>query len=103
VTGILAAGALSVIGLLIIPARRRKAKQELRRKVGEVREQLMNALTSQFEREMSQSLSRIQEAIAPYTRFVRAERDRLGNVRAELGGLRKSLDGLKAQVSSLGR
>ncbi len=102
VTGILAAGVLSVIGLLVIPARRRKAKQELRRKVGEVRGQLMNALTSQFEREMSQSLSRIQEAIAPYTRFVRAERDRLGNLREELGRLRKSLAGLKARLHSIG-
>ena len=61
----------------------------------------MTALTSQFEREMGQSLSRIQDAIAPYTRFVRAERDRLGSVRDELAWLRKSLDGLKAKVSSI--
>ena len=101
VTGILAAGALSVIGLLVIPARRRKAKQELRRKVGEVREQLMSALTGQFEREMGQSLSRLQDAISPYTRFVRAERDRLGSAHEELAALRKSLDGLKARVSSI--
>ncbi len=79
VTGILAAGAVSVLGLLVIPAKRRKAKAELSKKVGQVREQLMSGLTNQFEREMKQVISRIQEAIAPYTRFIRAERDRLKN------------------------
>jgi hypothetical protein len=98
VTGILAAGAVSVLGLLVIPAKRRKAKAELNKKVGQVREQLMSGLTSQFEREMKLSLSRIEEAIAPYTRFVRAEHDRLKTSREELTHLAKALDQLKAKI-----
>ena len=98
VTGILAAGAVSVLGLLVIPAKRRRAKAELSKKVGQVREQLMSGLTSQFEREMKLSLSRIEEAIAPYTRFVRAEHDRLKTSREELTNLAKALDQLKAKL-----
>jgi hypothetical protein len=98
VTGILAAGAVSVLGLLVIPAKRRKAKAELRKKVGQVREQLMTSLTGQFEREMKQSLARIEEAIAPYTRFVRAEHERLKASHAELVQLRTTLDQLKAKI-----
>jgi small GTP-binding protein len=98
VTGILAAGAVSVLGLLVIPAKRRKAKAELRKKVGQVREQLMSSLTGQFEREMKQSLARIEEAIAPYTRFVRAEHERLKTSREELAKLRTTLDQLKAKI-----
>jgi hypothetical protein len=100
VTGILAAGAVSVLGLLVIPARRRKAKEDLRQKVGQVREQLMNGLSNQFEREMKQSIARIQEAIAPYTRFIRAEKDRLTDSREELTRLRQSVDQLKARIES---
>jgi small GTP-binding protein len=100
-TGILAAGTLSILGFFVIPARRRKAKNELRKKVSEVREQLMSGLTTQFEREMKESISRIQEAIAPYTRFVRAERDRLKRSKEELSDLGQKLDQLKAQVESL--
>lgn len=98
VTGILAAGAVSVLGLLVIPAKRRKAKAELRKKVGQVREQLLASLTGQFEREMKQSLSRIEEAIAPYTRFVRAEHERLKSSRGKLVQLRTTLDQIKAKI-----
>jgi hypothetical protein len=101
VTGILAAGVMSVLGLLVIPARRRKAKSELRKKVSQVREQLMSGLTTQFEGEMNRSIARIQEAISPYTRFVRAERDRLKGSKEELTDLGMKLDQLKARVESL--
>ncbi|HET8644033.1 MAG TPA: dynamin family protein, partial [Vicinamibacteria bacterium] len=44
VTGILAAGSLSVLGLLVLPARRSGAKTELREKVEQMRVKLMGAL-----------------------------------------------------------
>ena len=84
VTGILAAGSLSVLGLLVLPARRSGAKAELREKVETMRVRLMGALETQFARELESSLLRIREAIGPYTRFVRSERERLGALREEL-------------------
>ena len=42
-----------------------------------MREQLMGALTGQFDREVERSAQQVQEAVGPYTRFVRAERERL--------------------------
>ena len=42
-----------------------------------MREQLMGALTGQFDREVERSAQKVQEAVGPYTRFVRAERERL--------------------------
>ena len=80
-TGILAAGALSAIGLLVLPARRAGAKSELREKVEAMRTKLLSALVVQFEQERGRSLQRLREAIAPYTRFVRAERERAGRGR----------------------
>jgi len=100
-TGMLAAGALSILGFLVIPARRRKAKSELHRKVTLVREQLMAALKSQSDREIELSLARIREAIAPYTRFVRAEHVRLSDGQNELVRIRDGLNKLKSDVKSL--
>ena len=100
-TGILAAGVLSALGFLVIPAKRRKAKQELHRKVTKLREQLMNVLNDQFDREIEQSLARIREAIAPYTRFVRAEHIRLSDGQNELVRIRDGLNKLKSDVKAL--
>ena len=51
VTGILAAGALSALGLLVLPARRSGAKTELRAKVEAMRTRLLAALDPQFDEE----------------------------------------------------
>jgi small GTP-binding protein len=97
-TGILAAGAVSVLGLLILPARRTAAKGELRAKVEQMRARLMDSLTGQFDHELEKSLHRIREAISPYTRFVRSERERLSAVRDELRRIRGGLLAVKAQI-----
>jgi small GTP-binding protein len=98
VTGILAASVVAVLGLFVIPARRREAKKELREKIAAMRQQLMGTLTGQFDRELERSLQRINEAIAPYTRFIRAERDHLTETRNELARIQEGLARLKAQV-----
>jgi small GTP-binding protein len=97
-TGILAAGAVSVLGLLILPARRTAAKGELRAKVEQMRARLMESLTGQFDHELEKSLQRIREAISPYTRFVRSERERLIEVRDELRRIRGGLEAVRAQI-----
>jgi hypothetical protein len=98
VTGIMAAGAISVLGLLVLPARRRQATAELREKVHRMREQLMGALTGQFDREVERSAQKVQEAVGPYTRFVRAERERLTSTREELRRIRTELERLRAAI-----
>ena len=99
-TGILAAGALSVLGLLILPARKSAAKIELRAKVEDMRARLMSALTSQFDEELEKSLQRIREAVSPYTRFVRSEKERLTDVRQDLRRLKDGLERIRAEVGS---
>ncbi|MGH9463990.1 MAG: dynamin family protein [Vicinamibacteria bacterium] len=99
VTGLFAAGVLSMVGFLVIPARRRFAKRDLHRKVTAIRTQLLDALTGQFDRELEQSLARIRDAITPYTRFVRAEHIRLSDGQNELVRVRDGLNKLKSDVS----
>ncbi len=98
VTGILLAGLMATLGLFVIPARRRQAKSELSMKVAELRESLVRSLRMQFEREMERSLQRIQEAVSPYTRFVRAERGKLAEMQTGLESTRNQLAGLKSTI-----
>ena len=100
-TGIIAAGSIAVLGFFIIPNRRHDAKKELRQKISELREQLMTGLTSQFDREIDEGNRRIEEAIGPYTRFVRAERDKLTEVRGDLDNVNQGLVRLRARIEAL--
>jgi hypothetical protein len=61
----------------------------------------MSSLRQQFEKETRASVSRIQEAVAPYTRFVRAERSRLTESREGLERSVGELRGLESEVRAL--
>jgi hypothetical protein len=102
VSGILAAGALAVVGLFVIPVRRRQAKAAMRDRIEAMRRQLMESITSQFEREVERSLDRVREAISPYSRFVRSEHERLSTARLDLSSLRDAVIGLLRRVEQLG-
>jgi len=76
VTGILMAGLLAALGFLVIPARRKRARTAMQEKMAELRARLAQTLRTEFERAVQQSTGRIDAAIAPYSRFVRAEDQR---------------------------
>lgn len=99
VTGILAAGLLAAVGFLIIPQRRRTARKELREKIGNLRRQLIDALSAQFEKEIDRNLARLRDAISPYTRFVRAEEKSLAEKRDEFSAIRQAFARLELEIS----
>jgi len=100
-TGIAAATVLAALGLFVIPARRRKVKADLRDKIAAMRQQLVSTLTAQFDRELEHSLSKIEEAIEPYTRFVRTERDHLTETKDELTMIGDGLARLETETKRL--
>ncbi len=101
VTGILLASLVAVVGLFVIPAKRRQAKNELREKMAALRQQLQQTLSGQFQEEMTRSLQRINEAIAPYTRFVRAERSRLVETQSRFEDFKTQLSRIKSEIEGL--
>jgi small GTP-binding protein len=88
VTGIVAAGVLAAVGFLIIPAKRRRAREEMREKVTALRARLVTALRTEFEATQERGAQRLADALAPYARFVRAEHARWDEVRATLAAWR---------------
>ena len=101
VTGLLAAGTLAVVGLFVIPYKRQQAKARFREKIEDLRARLLGALTTQFNGEAQSALTRLQTGVQPYTRFVRAERERVEQTTTTLDQLRQKVSNLKARAQSL--
>jgi len=94
VTGLLAAGAVAVLGLFIIPFNRRRAKRNLAARVSELRQRLTRALTNQFEMELSHSMARVRDAVRPYARFVEQQL-------ASTSGAESAVQNAKASMHAL--
>jgi hypothetical protein len=91
---------MAALGLFVLPARRRRAKAEMRTKFGKLQDKLVTSLKTQFEREIERSVQKINESIAPYSRFVRGEREKLEGVQSELDEIRHGLSKVKAEIET---
>ena len=98
VTGILLASLVLGVGFLIIPARRRRAKATLQEKLTSLRERLTAALRIEFARAQELSTQRLEDLVAPYGRFVRAEEGRWREAEQSLASLRQRCVALLSQV-----
>jgi uncharacterized protein HemX len=101
VTGILLAGIVAILGLFIIPYKRQQAKERFKEKIEALRDRLNGVLRGQFSAEAEHALTRLREGVAPYTRFVRAEKERLARADATLATARKSLATLQSRVEKM--
>jgi small GTP-binding protein len=98
VTGILLATALAVGGFYILPRKRRQAQREFQRRIADLRRHLKEVLTRQVHLELEQATSRINEAIAPYRRFVQTQQQRLNEARGELVAAEDALLRLRSDI-----
>ena len=102
VTGITAALLIAGLGLFILPRRRRKAREEFREKTEALRKRLSEVVRRQFDTEIERSVERMREAIAPYTRFVRAEHARMTQARSDLSEITEEVEALRAEIGAPG-
>jgi small GTP-binding protein len=98
VTGIIMASVIAALGFFILPAKRERAKEQMRRKIADVRQRLSDALHGQFAKEIQKSGDRIRESIAPYSRFVRAEGEKLQATEQELQAIAAELASVRARI-----
>lgn len=98
VTGILAASLVAGLGLFILPRKRRQSRAEFRRRSDELEQRLIDVMSEQFEHELARSVSRIEDAIAPYTRFVRDQQAKFASIEENLKAVRSELGALRHRV-----
>lgn len=101
VTGILAAGTLAVLGFFVIPFKRKQAKDSFKEKMLDLRTRLLGALTTQFHTESESVITRLKEGVAPYTRYVYGEQERIEKAESALAALRQKLSALRARSQSV--
>lgn len=100
ITGITAGLAMVILGSTILPRKRARAKKELHEKMQELRDGLEGSLTEQVLKELDASNDKLSGTIAPYTRFVRGELERLEELRAELERLAGRQQNLRTRIGS---
>ena len=100
VTGIITASLIAVLGFFIIPASRRKAKRDLHDRLAELRTNLVDTLSREFAKELDRSMERIEEAIAPYSRFVRAETAQTEAILSTLQAKQMEIADLRTEIES---
>ncbi len=101
ITGVLSGALIGALGLFVFPNRRNKAKKDLAERLSNMKNELMTNLRDQFNREHRRSRQRLDDAIAPFSRFVRAESTKVEGVRDKLMDLEHELGGLSQQVQAL--
>ncbi len=87
VTGIVAAGTLAILGLFVIPYKRKQVKQNFKEKMEELRTNLMSTLSGTFSRESGLAIRRLNDKISPYTAEVRADQEKISSDTGNLSGL----------------
>ncbi|MEO8285726.1 MAG: dynamin, partial [Chloroflexota bacterium] len=102
ITGITAALVSGAIGLFVLPYRKRKAQQDFRQRTLELRDKLSSAMKDQFNTELDNSIERIRAAIAPYTRFVRMEQERMTAADTRLKQIEQNVAQLHTRIDEVG-
>ena len=101
ITGILAASTLAILGFFVIPFKRKQAKDRFKEKMLDLRTKLLGSLTTQFSNESENVIARLKDGIAPYTRYVHSERERIDKAGNTLDRLRQTISELRARSQSV--
>ena len=101
ITGILAASTLAILGFFVIPFKRKQAKDRFKEKMLDLRTKLLDSLTTQFSSESENAIARLKDGVAPYTRYVHSERERIDKAGNTLDRLRQIISELRARSQSV--
>jgi small GTP-binding protein len=101
ITGILAASTMAILGFFVIPFKRKQAKDRFKEKMLNLRTKLLSALTTQFSNESENAIDRLKDGVAPYTRYVRSEFERINKATSTLARLRQDISELRARSQAV--
>ena len=101
ITGVTLGLTLAGVGLLVLPRRKRQAKRQLHEQMQALRDGLESSIGKQFESELRRVSEKLHAAIAPYTRFVRSELERLDALKEELHSSEETLKQLRRDIEAV--
>ena len=86
---------------LPLPIQRAREKARLGEATGALRQRLVASLRAGCDRELELGHKKVQEAILPFARFVRADGERLRAQSQELAARKRDLDTLRTRIAGL--
>ena len=101
VTGIAAATLLFAASFFILPYKRKRAVENFRSKVEELRAEMRRVFENKSAEEIERAVDNVRGTLEPYTRFVRSERAKVEERSATLGEARERLHVLKREIETL--
>ena len=101
VTGIAAATLLFAASFFILPYKRKRAVENFRAKVEELRAEMRRVFENKSAEEIERAVENVRGTLEPYTRFVRSERAKVEERSAALGEARERLRVLKREIETL--
>ncbi|NLW71342.1 MAG: dynamin [Chloroflexi bacterium] len=101
VTGIVAASTLAILGLFVIPYRRKLAKEQFKSKMDELRKSLMQTLKTTINVEFSGAIKRLRDHVAPYISYVHSEQDKVDSEALSLESIKQRAQSLQDQITKL--
>jgi hypothetical protein len=66
-----------------------------------LRTKLLSSLTTQFSNESKNAITRLKDGVAPYTRYVRSEHERIDKAENTLARLRQTISELRAHSQAV--
>ncbi|SHK85639.1 dynamin family protein [Rhodothermus profundi] len=96
--GLVAAGALAVVGFVVLPLQKRRALREFCDRLEQLRTELRTALEQQLTREVDRLLERLSATLAPYQKFVHREQQLVGEIEEELQALEREYRRLRTAI-----
>ncbi|GGJ26434.1 dynamin family protein [Deinococcus roseus] len=100
VTGILASLAGVFLGAYWIPIRKRAALTQVKNQVGDAKILLRETLTREVNLEQERLDGRLRDALSPYTRFVKAEQERMNRENRRLTEFIARIEELEGRVQA---
>ena len=101
VTALLTTGGLAVLGLAVVPYRRREAKEQIRSSMDTARAELKAAMTADFNAEVANYQMQVEGACRPFTTFVEHEYDEAQVSQQRLKDAREFSSVLKDEIEAL--
>ena len=98
ITGITAGITLTALGALVLPARRRAAVQKVRSSIEDTRKTLHALISREYALEQERFTARLSDTMAPWTRFIRLERDKLEEGERGVLERRGKVEGLRREI-----
>ena len=98
-TGVIAAGTMGALGLVVLPWRKSQARGEFEERVTALRTQLDLVIENNFERELVGVKEMINSSVGPYRAFVSIETERNAKLQKQLLELRQTARDIKKRLA----